>query len=232
MAPIVRPLALGEAEIHLYGVIGEDITAKDIAAELKALGPVRLLHLRINSPGGVTPEAAALNALFNQRRHAGTRIVGHVDGVAASAASWVLVASTDEAFIAEDALIMMHNPGVAWISGTATELRRGADVLDKVTRTMVDDYAARMKLPHAEIERMMDEETWFDAEEAVSAGLVNAISPAMRVAAQVDLSRLALKHPPKTLAELSAAYWARRRPQRVAALDSRTIWNRWNRRAS
>ncbi len=82
------------AEIYLYGAIGGDwmgegITAKQFADDLKALGPVKKIDLRINSEGGSVFDGKAMYSLLNAHS---ANITVHVDGLAASAASFIAMA--------------------------------------------------------------------------------------------------------------------------------------------
>ena len=91
----------------IYGEIGAyGISAKGFLAELGALPVDAAIDLRLNSPGGSVFDAVAIhNALA---RHAGIVTVW-IDGIAASAASYVAMAG-DEIVIPENALLMIHDP--------------------------------------------------------------------------------------------------------------------------
>src|SRR6185369_13034984 len=87
-----RMLAKGKdnAEIYLYGVIGGDwfgegVTAKQFADDLKKLGNVKTIDLRINSEGGSVFDGKAMYSLLNEHP---AKVVTHIDGLAASAASF------------------------------------------------------------------------------------------------------------------------------------------------
>jgi hypothetical protein len=73
-----------------------------------------------------------------------------------------------------------------------------ADALDKMTAGMVGAYRAKSGRDHAEIEALMQAETWLTAEEAVALGLADRIDEPVKMAARFDLSRF--QHPPPQLA--------------------------------
>jgi ATP-dependent Clp protease protease subunit len=182
-----RMLARGSdhAEIYLYGVIGGDwggtgVTAEQFAKDLKAVGNVKKIDLRINSEGGSVFEGKAMYSLLN--RHT-AKITTHIDGLAASAASFIAMAG-DEIHIAEGGFVMVHN---AWMGcfGDAREMRKAADLLDTVNGTIIDVYAKRTGRSRSEIVQMMDDETWMTADEAVKNGFATKMVGSLKVAASV-----------------------------------------------
>lgn len=171
---------LQEVEISIYDEIGfGGVTAKDFLAEVKTYKGQHI-HLRINSVGGSVVEGAAIyNSL---RRHKGGLTV-HVDGLAASMASVIAMAG-EEVFIADNALMMVHNPW-SMTMGDAGELRKEASVLDKLKNTLVNAYTRKTGLDAETIGAMMDEETWIDATEAVAMGFADEIEDGIEAAASV-----------------------------------------------
>jgi len=170
----------GEAEVSIYDEIGfGGVTAKAFLAELKKLSGQRV-HLRINSVGGSVVEGAAIyNAL---RRHKGGLVV-HIDALAASMASVIAMAG-DETLIADNALVMIHNPW-GMTMGDADELRKEADILDKLKNTLVNAYVRKTGMEAEQIAQMMDDETWLNATEAVAFGFADAIEDGIEAAASI-----------------------------------------------
>jgi len=194
-------------EIWVYGIIGMDwfgegVTAKQFARDLKALGKVKDIDLRINSDGGVVTEARAMyNLLVEHEAH----VVTHIDGIAASAASFLAMAG-DEILIAEGGFVMIHNARGRTF-GEAEDHRRMADVLDQVNKTISDTYVARTKQDAAQVKKWMDAETWFDGKEAVEHGFADKIvENKLKVAASLAHSGM-FKNLPASL-----------RPNRAAAV--------------
>jgi len=176
-----------EIEILLYEQIdaGLGTGAKAVRQQLAAAGSdVAKIHLRINSPGGQIAEGLALH---NTLRAHPARVIGYVDGVAASMASVVLMAA-DEIVIAQNGFIMVHNPMNA-VEGEAEDLRDVAELLDSIKKRIVEIYATRTRLDAAEVAAMMDAETWMDSEEAVAKGFADRVAEPLKLAATFDLSR-------------------------------------------
>ena len=162
-----RARAKDAAEIVIYDEIGAfGIPAKAFLDELKVLGPVAELTLRINSPGGSVFDGVAIyNAL---KRHQ-ARVTVWIDGIAASIASMIAMAG-DEVVMPENAMLVLHDPS-GLVVGTATDMRATADALDKMAAAMVAAYRDKSGAGDAEIEALMAAETWLSAEEAVEVGL-------------------------------------------------------------
>jgi ATP-dependent Clp protease protease subunit len=100
------------AEIYLYGTVGADwfgegVTAKQFAADLKGLGKVKTIDLRINSDGGSVFEGKTIYSLLAEHP---AKVITRIDGLAASIASLIAMAG-DEIHIAEGGFVMIHN---AW----------------------------------------------------------------------------------------------------------------------
>ena len=172
------------AEISIYDAIGGyDVNAKQFVDELKEIN-AEVINLRINSPGGSVIDG---NAMFNALQRHPAKVVTHIDGLAASMAS-VLAMAGDEVHMADNALLMIHNPWTMSI-GDADELRADAELLDKMSASILSAYG-RSQYEAEEIKDLMDAETWFTAQEAFDAGLVDHIETGLRAAAS-DITALA-----------------------------------------
>lgn len=163
--------AKDEAEVYLYDAIGGfyGIDAGKFAKDLKAI-KASTIHLRINSPGGDSFAARAIAMAIME--HPAT-VIAHIDGVAASAASFVML-SASKIVASDAAFVMVHNPWSLTI-GDADEHVKIADLLSKVQYSMASDYAKRSGKTTEEAQAWMDAETWFTAEEAKQAGLVDEV---------------------------------------------------------
>jgi ATP-dependent Clp protease protease subunit len=216
-APEYRMVAKGgRGEIYLYGIIGvssdsffgvDGVTAKQFADDLKKLGNVTTIDLRINSDGGVVDDARAMYNLLTQHP---AEVRTHIDSLAASAASFVAMAGKSIE-IAEGGFVMIHNArGGAW--GTADELRSRASVMDGYNDAIINTYAARTGNSAAQLKKWMDAETWFTAEEAVQFKFADSVSQNMRAVAAISDARRFQNLPTALLPKRAAAV------ARIAAL--------------
>ncbi len=173
------------AEVAIYDEIGAyGVSAKGFLSELGALPEGTPVDLRLNSPGGSVFDAVAIhNAL---KRHEGTVTVW-IDGIAASAASYIAMAG-DEIVMPENAFLMIHDPA-GLVMGTAEDMRAMAGTLDKIAAGMTRGYAGRSGKTEDEIAALMAAETWFSAAEALEAGLATQLAEPVRIAASFDIAR-------------------------------------------
>lgn len=188
------------AEVVIYDEIGAyGVSAKAFLAELGALPDDAPLTLRLNSPGGSVFDAVAIhNALA---RHAGGVTVW-IDGIAASAASYIAMAGT-EVVMPENAFLMIHDPA-GMVMGSAADMRAMAEALDKIAGSLVRGYAAKSGKPDNEIAALMAAETWLDAAEAVSLGFADRVAEPVRIAARFDIGRFR-NAPPALVEAVSSA---------------------------
>lgn len=147
------------------------VSAKEFSDALDSLPDgTEQIHLHINSPGGDSFDGLAiLNAL---RQHpANVTVV--VDGLAASAASFIAMGA-DEVVMAPNSTMMIHDAsGLCY--GQAAEMREMADLLDKVSGNIAAIYAGKAGGTQEQWREAMQGETWYTAEEAVAAGLADRI---------------------------------------------------------
>jgi len=194
-----------ESEVFLYDAIGGffGIDAGKFAKDLKAI-KTPTIHLRVNSPGGDVFAAQAIYAAISEHK---SRVVAHVDGLAASAASFLILAA-DEIVMADGAFLMIHNPWSLTI-GDAADHNQTAGMLEKIGASMADKYARRSGKDAAQTQAWMDAETWFTAAEAKDAGLVDNIVEGAAVAACANTWNLsAYSNAPGSLVEQAVAAMA------------------------
>ena len=171
-------------DVYLFNDIGTfGVSAQSFVEEIKEYEG-KELAIHINSLGGEVFDGMAIYSII-QRRKAKTTV--YIEGIAASIAS-VIALAADEVIMSENSLLMIHN---AWggTQGDASEMRKQADVLDKITNEIAEIYVKKTNLPYDEIIRLMSEETWLTAEEAVAMGFVDSISEPIKVAAKYDVSK-------------------------------------------
>lgn len=170
---LVRNEADNDATLYIYDVIDSwwGVAAAQVAPQVAALDPSTTLHVRVNSPGGDVFEGRAIRTAIKQFKG---KTIGHIDGLAASAATTV-VDACDEIEIAEGGFYMIHNGWtITW--GNKHEMRKTAGLLDKIDTAIVADYAKRTGLDVAQLVQWMDDETWFGASEAVEHGFANRLA--------------------------------------------------------
>lgn len=172
----VQALAGGEAELLVYGPIGEDWWSESVSARqvVEQLGTITAttIRVRINSEGGSVLDGLAIhNAL---QRHP-ARIVVTIDGLAASIASLIAMAG-DEIVMPPNTLMMIHAPW-AYAGGNADDFRQAVAMLETYERAMATSYAARSGQSIDAVLALLRDyrDHYYSASEAVAAGYADRI---------------------------------------------------------
>ena len=142
--------------------------------EARDSGDGKHVEMLINSPGGSVFEASAIYSRLNKfRKEEDGEVKACVDGIAASAASFVMLAS-DAVESSETGMVFIHNSrGVA--IGTHKQISQQAILLAKIDKTIQAVYVSKAPGLEKKLTGLMEAETWFTASEAVEAGLVDAV---------------------------------------------------------
>lgn len=181
-------------ELFIYGLIGsgffgEGIGAQAVAAALGELKGVAVLDIRMSSEGGDVFEAAAIYSQLS--RFPATKNL-YVDGIAASAATFIAMAA-DKIVMSPAAMWMVHNPWTIAV-GESVDLRALADRLDLEAQNIAERYAAKTGEPVARMRELMSAETWLNAAQTVEEGFADEVAqveaPAESAPADANLSRL------------------------------------------
>ena len=178
--------ALKQTEISIFDEIGMfGISAQQFISDLQAVPADHSILLRIHSPGGEVFDGNAIATALQRR---GTVEV-QIEGIAASMATVISLAGSPVK-MSSNGFYMIHNP---WGSATgdAAEMRKQAELLDRIRMNMVNAYAAKSGQEPELIEEWMDAETWFTAEQAQAAGFVDEITDGMALAASANFRALA-----------------------------------------
>ncbi|WP_294188898.1 ClpP-like prohead protease/major capsid protein fusion protein [uncultured Sphingomonas sp.] len=183
-------------DILIYGIVGDEwdgLDAKTLFGLIASSDDD--LVVRINSPGGYVMEGLAIFNALNGAKAAGRKVTIHIDGLAASMASVIAMAG-DEIIMADNALMMIHNP---WdvAMGDARELRAAADKLDVVRDQLVRIYSGQTGLSADELIPMLDAETWLTSEQALEQNFITSVSEANDAAA-CDVTAFGFRKAPDT----------------------------------
>lgn len=159
-----------EAEISIYDAIGSwGIGAERFVSDLKSIS-AKTINLRLNTPGGEVFDATAI---YNAIKEHPARVVVHVDGLAASAGSFIAM-SGDEVRMADNSYMMIHNAR-GGVMGEATDMRRYAETLEKMNDNIAGIYEKKTGKSKDHWKGLMDAETWFTAAEAKAEGLADVV---------------------------------------------------------
>ena len=211
-------------DIYVYDVIDADwgASAKDLIIALNST-TTNTIHLHINSPGGDVFEARAMITALKGYQG---QIVSYIDGLAASAASY-LALSAAEVNIADGAFFMIHK---AWMfsMGNADEFAKSAELLNKVDGSIAAEYAKKTGKPVEDMMDLMAAETWFTSEEAKAMGFADAITSDSSTSNRASFDVSAYLNAPEQLKNGQTS------PNNSAAIDAsaQQHWDELNRRAT
>lgn len=164
-----------ELQLMIYSDIGEgglfwdEIGAQDVINQITQANP-KSITVNIKSNGGSVFEGVAI---YNYLKNFKGKVKVVVDSLAASIASIIAMAG-DTIEMKEGSLMMVHDP-MMMAAGNADEMRKVADLLDKVGGSLADIYKSnnRKGLDKDKILELMNSETWLTAKEAVEMGFAD-----------------------------------------------------------
>lgn len=153
--------------IYLYGHIGDEYDECDEASVARKLANAEGdITVKINSMGGSVFSGHAIKNLLNEYKGKKNVVV---EGIAASAASYIAVGAADTLHMKNGSLLMIHNAKSICV-GDYQAFRKEADLLEKVNSQIADVYVSKSNRTKEDILASMDNETWFTPEEAKSYG--------------------------------------------------------------
>lgn len=186
------------ADLYLYGEIVTDdidwwtgekdknlIGLQSFKEELDNLGNISELNIYMNTPGGEVFVATTICSMLQRLKDSGTKIHTYVDGLCASAGTFILMMG-DDVNIYENSVVMIHKP-INWCYGNAIDFQKCIDVLDTIeSSTMIPLYMKKAKVDNTKIKELIDAESWLGAEQIDEIFTVNLIKEQKQVAACVS----------------------------------------------
>lgn len=158
----------------MHGTIAEeswfddDVTPQIFKDELNAgSGDITVW---INSPGGDCVAAAQIYNMLTQYKG---NVTVKIDGIAASAASVIAMAG-NMVLMSPVSMMMIHNPATVAF-GDHAEMQKAIDMLAEVKESIINAYVIKTGLSRSKLSRLMDAETWMDANKAVELGFADDI---------------------------------------------------------
>lgn len=184
-----------EATIYLYGDIGGffGVDHLEFVKEFNAI-KAKTIHLRVDSGGGDIFAARAIKTAVMQHP---AKVIAHIDGLAASAASF-LVMGADEVEMVDGGFIMIHNAlsfidvfgyfNKSSLEKLIEDMAKEVGLHEKINESIANDYAKRTGKTKEEFLNYMNAETWFDAQQAIDIGLIDRKYEGETVDGKHDLS--------------------------------------------
>lgn len=183
----IKAKANDTAEISIYDEIGFwGVSAASFAQDLKDCGNnLKQINLHIHSPGGNVFDGIAI---YNLLKNHPANVTVYIDGLAASMASVIAMAG-HEVIMPENAMMMIHKPwGIQ--GGDAEDMRKYADLLDKVENTLIPAYANKTGKTPEELAEMLSAETWLNGKECVEQGFADKLAEPLVAMASIKSRKL------------------------------------------
>ena len=206
-----------ERILTLSGVIAEEswfddeVTPKIFRDEL--MSGEGDITVWINSPGG---DCIAAAQIYNMLLEYKGNVTIKIDGIAASAASVVAMAG-NKVIMSPVSMLMIHNP-MTMAAGDTTEMKKAISMLTEVKESIINAYELKTGMGRDKIAKLMDAETWMDANKAVELGFADeilsresSVKPSAMLYSENVVSR-------KLWNKMSAKYRPKEQGRTVAAL--------------
>lgn len=185
------------SELYIYGAITQnkdddwypsesDVDLTDFKEVLDNLQDNSTLNIYVNSPGGSVFAASTMASMLQRAKEKKKiNIIAYIDGLAASAASF-LVMVADEIRLYSNSMLMIHKPmSIAW--GNANDLQKEIDTLDSIeNNVMIPLYEKKAKCDKKTIKELIDAESWLSATEVDDLFNVSLLNESKNCSASID----------------------------------------------
>jgi ATP-dependent protease ClpP protease subunit len=169
--PCFRLVNADVPKLYVFGMIGGfDLDATEFVQAVHGI-TAKSIDLHVNSPGGFVWDGIAMYEALKSHK---ATVAAYVDGLAASAASF-LIQAADQRVMATGSRGMIHDAQVIAF-GSPAEVREAADLGDAVSDDIASIYAERAGGKPAAWRKAMTATTWYSAQQMVDAGLADRVS--------------------------------------------------------
>lgn len=177
----IKNLSDNEGEIRIAGEITKwaweefgETSSFIFNQQLQNLKNCKKISVKINSPGGDIAEALAIYHEL-KRLSQEKEVTAYIDGMACSAATLIAIAA-NKTVMGKGCYFMIHNPLMYMGYSNTKEMTEAIEHLNKTKENMLDLYEEKSSLSRDEIAQKMDEETFFNTQEALDAGFIDEIA--------------------------------------------------------
>lgn len=164
------------SEVYIYDEIVQEkykdwdevehgFTPDDLAGPLRAADEGETVDIYVNSPGGSVFAAVAMTSEIKRAIQRGVKVNAYVDGIAASAASFLIMAC-ETVNMYSGTMLMIHSPWSLCL-GNADDMRKAAEELDTIQDgTCMPLYRSKLKIDEEELKALIAKESWLSAQKA------------------------------------------------------------------
>ena len=213
-----KNITSSSADFYVYGDIVDEkwegwdseatIDPAILKEELDEIGNVSDFNIYINSPGGSVFASSTIVSLLKRfKQNTGAKIHGYIDGLCASAATYLLMVA-DDINVYQNSILMIHKP-LTFSFGNANDLQKDIDTLNTIENDMmIPMYMNKAKIDEKELKNLINEETWFNGNEKDEMFIgnffnINYLDEAKQVSACINKNLFKnYKHIPKELKDI------------------------------
>lgn len=216
------------SHIDLFGFVGgskefnDGFNETDFLNELRAIPPDNALTISINSFGGSVYTALSIYSLL--KNHKG-QITFRIDGTAMSAATIITSVPNARVIMPRGSMMMIHKVSVG-IYGNADDLKKTVEDIEKLEQNVLEIYAEKTGKSIDAIRALVDQETYFTAEEAVAFGLADEVDETQTIENRVDeniISINGLEVESRFLEKVPKSFFVSRKLKEVQVMNLETL---------
>lgn len=141
-----------------------EVDTNEIRTELDELQNKGItdFNIYINSPGGSVFASSTIVSLLKRfKQNTGAKIHGFIDGLCASAATYLLMVA-DDINVYQNSILMIHKP-LTFSFGNANDLQKDIDTLNTIENDMmIPMYMNKCKVDEKKLKNLINDETWFN----------------------------------------------------------------------
>lgn len=185
------------SDLYVYGAITtskdddwfsseSDVDLTDFKSVLDTLANNSILNIYVNSPGGSVFAASTMVSMLQRAKETkNITINAYVDGLAASAASFLIMVA-DTINVYQNSMLMMHKP-ISFAYGNALEMQKEIDTLNSIEdNIMIPLYEKKAKCTREKLKDLIFVESWLSAKEVDDLFNVNLLDCQKECDASID----------------------------------------------
>jgi len=164
----------------------QDVDLTDFKNALNNIKANSTLNMYVNSPGGSVFASSTMASMLQRAKETkGLKIISYIDGLCASATSFLIMVS-DEIKLYTNSMLMIHKP-MSIAIGNANDMQKEIDTLNSIEENvMMPLYMKKAKCDEETIRNLIDVESWLSAEEVDNFFNVDLLGSAKECTACVD----------------------------------------------
>ena len=183
--------------LYIYGALtddkesdwfatSQDVDLTDFKDALAKINKNSTLNMYVNSPGGSVFASSTMASMLQRAKETkGIKIVSYIDGLCASATSFLIMVS-DEIKLYTNSMLMVHKP-MSIAIGNADDMQKEIETLNSIEQNvMLPLYMQKAKCSEDTIKDLIDKESWLSAKEVDNYFNVSLLDTAKECNACVD----------------------------------------------